>query len=1011
MATKVHCESYLPGYYTMRDPNEGVNGGWFPFYDRNSNGHLHGGLLPKPVKGHLNHDMEIVKRTILEHDSVFKKQVYELHRLYRVQKDLMKELKMKELTNGSVPIDASRSNSFLFQTPAEVTKHVSQMYHLREASNHYKAVAPTDNDNMMIPLNFLKKNGVQTSPASSIPKVKGALVKDGELSGSKIARYPKRMIDLELPADVYIDCEDNENVEIENIGSSTSVVDSRNKAGDFFPENNVKLTLGVGKDPGAIGVCLQPYSQNALFTQRLSDGNERSKGSCTKEVSNLASSNFFDTTGYNEKIQEHQTSTRSSTNFLGQERGFFKDRHGHEGTRLNFFHATEEVRRELPFFNSEAGQSRSTGSSFSPSLCGERDLVSPSKSKKLYESNQTDQSRREKWLGEKPTYFPENCERGPHFTNSSYSRSTPQTVHPFSVPPTDYLISSSQLVPSSRKPSNGITHVPIAVQALPCFTGSSATGTCNRNSKVRTLNGNTQDIYSNGFHHGSQSDSLTTSHLFPTSFTLGKPDLKTGDVLTYGNSELHGPRKVYNGLGSKDVKSSNANQLDKAISGIEWRHDESSGVISWLGAKPASMRSVDGKHAEFYTYASSSGGMVAPKFEWGQERERSHVSTLLDPVSALEVKERRFQINGASDDPSSKRILGFSVTNQIRANISNPVLNSREKLSLSANSKHKQIYGCTEEPNSKRRTCMSDLFSGTGAAGNLSEAPPESTIVVSFSAKTITGIDLEAPNNRLEDNGTPLRHLGKAAEIPYSETNGSLEKDLFNDPTIRDAAENIVFLLSDTCGYMKDASSCQLPPVSCHSLDWFAEVVSSIAENAGSRCHEDDELDSFESMTLKLEEVKVEEYTQWCKPMEQPENPKDGEANAASLLFTRPRRGQARRRRQKDFQKDILPGLVSLSRHEVIEDLQTIGAMMRAAGMPWPMGLSRRGTGQGRGRRRTRNVAVTVVENPSVSPPPIQPSSTEVEANGTCMVGWGRKTTRQCRRQRYSSGNVAILLT
>ena len=59
----------------MRDPNEGVNGGWFPFYDRNSNGHLHGDLLPKPVKGHLNHDMEIVKRTILEHDSVFKKQV------------------------------------------------------------------------------------------------------------------------------------------------------------------------------------------------------------------------------------------------------------------------------------------------------------------------------------------------------------------------------------------------------------------------------------------------------------------------------------------------------------------------------------------------------------------------------------------------------------------------------------------------------------------------------------------------------------------------------------------------------------------------------------------------------------------------------------------------------------------------------------------------------------------------------------------------------------------------
>lgn len=995
----------------MRDPNEGVSSGWFPFYDRNLNGHLHGGLLPEPVKGHLNHDMEIVKRTILEHDSVFKKQVYELHRLYRIQKDLMKELKMKELTNGSVPIDASRSTLYPSQMPAEVTKHVAQMYHLREVSNHYEGVAPMDNDNMRIPLNFLKENGAQTSPASSIPKANRVSVKDGESSGSKIARYPKRMIDLELPADVYIDCEDTENVEIGNIGSSTSVVNSHNKGSDLFPENDVKLTLSVGKDPSAIGVCLQPYSQNSLFTQRLSDGNERFKGSCAKEAPNLASSDFFDTKSYNEKIQEHQNSTRSRTNFLGHERGFFKDKHGNEGTRLNFFHANEEVKRELPLFNSEAGQSRSTGSYFSPSLCSERDLISPSKPKKLYENNQSDQCRREKWLGEKPTYFPECSERGPQFTNSSYSRSTPQTVHPFSVPPTDYLISSSQLVPSSRKPSNGITHVPIAVQALPCFTGSSATGMHNRNSKSRTQNGKTQDIYSNGFHNGSQSDSISASHLFPTSFTLGKPNLKTGDDLTYGNSEFHGPRKLYNGLGSKDMKSSNANQQDKTISGIEWRHDESSGVISWLGAKPPSMRSVDGKHAEFYTYASSSGGMVAPKFEWGQERERSHMSTFLDSVSAVGVKERRFQINEVSDDPSSKRILGFSVTDQIQANLSNPVLNSREKLSLSVNSKHKQIDGCTEDRNSKKRAYMSDLFSGTGAAGHISKVPPESTIVVSFPAKTTTGIDLEAPNNHLEDDGTPSGHLGIPVEIPYSKTNGSLEKDLFNDPIIRNAAENIIFLLSDTCGYMKDASSCQLSPGSCHSLDWFAEVVSSIAENAGSRCHEDDELDSFESMTLKLEEVKVEEYTQWCKPMEQPDNPKDGEANAASLLFTRPRRGHARRRRQKDFQKDILPGLVSLSRHEVIEDLQTIGAMMRAAGMPWPMGLSRRGTGQGRGRRRTRNVAVTVVENPPVSPPPVQPSSTEVEANGTCMVGWGRRTTRQCRRQRYPSGNVAVLLT
>ncbi|KAJ0973761.1 hypothetical protein J5N97_015726 [Dioscorea zingiberensis] len=1044
MGTKVHRESYLPGYYTMRDPNEGASSGWFQYYDRTSSEHLYDGLFPKPVNGHLNHDMEIVKRTMLEHDAVFKKQVYELHRLYRVQKELMKELKMIELTKGSVPMDASRSNSSLSQMPSEVTKHVSQMYHLPGLSNSYKGMSTTDNDDLKIPLNFLE-NGSRTSPSSSVQKVNGVLVKDGESSGSKISRYPKRMIDLELPADAYIDCEDTEGVEMENIGSSMRVVTPLNKGSDLTPENDVKLTLSVGKDTSSMGICLKPYSQNAMFTQRLSYVNECIKGTCAKEVPNPASSNFFDTKSYIEEIQEHQDPTRSCKNFLGQDRGFFKDKHGNEGTNLNFFHANEEVRRELPLFNSEAGQSRSTGSSFSPSLCSERSLVSPLKPKKLCGNNSPDQSRREKWFGEELTYFPENSERGPYFANSSYSRSTSQTVHPFSVPQAEYSIPPSPLVSTSRKSLNGITHIPIAVQALPCFTGSSAVGTHHRSSKSRIQNGNlsdTQDrwrngdlkshstsegqpsLYSNGFHHGSQSDS-PASHLFPTSFNLGKPNLKLGEDLAYGNSEFHGPRKMCNSLQLTDVKSVNAKdkviqngiqtQQDKAISDIEWRHAESSSVISWLGAKSPSMRSVDRKHVEYYPYASSSRSTAVPRFEWGQEKERTGISNFLDPASALAVKERRFQINEVSDGPSSKRILGFSLADQIQENMLNPVPNSHEKLSLSAKSKHKQIDGCTKERNSKRRTYMSELFSGTGA-GNTSKVPSENSIAIpsplsfqSFSAKATPVIDLEASNNLQEEDSAPSRHLGKLVQNPYSKANGSLEEDLFNDLLIRVAAENIIVLSSDTCGYVKDTTLCELPPVSFHSLHWFAEVVSSIEKNVGNVGHEDDGLDSFESITLKLEEIKVEEYIQWSKPREL-DNSNDGETNAASLLFTKPRRGQARRRRQKDFQKDILPGLVSLSRHEVTEDLQTIGAMMRAAGMPWPLGLSRRGTGQGRGRRRTKNTAITVEENP-VSPPLKQPSSTEAEVNGAGMVGWGRRTTRQCRRQRYQSGNVALLLT
>ncbi|KAL5217130.1 hypothetical protein ABZP36_017814 [Zizania latifolia] len=38
-------------------------------------------------------DMEVMKMAMLKHEETFKQQVYELHRLYRVQKQLMSELK------------------------------------------------------------------------------------------------------------------------------------------------------------------------------------------------------------------------------------------------------------------------------------------------------------------------------------------------------------------------------------------------------------------------------------------------------------------------------------------------------------------------------------------------------------------------------------------------------------------------------------------------------------------------------------------------------------------------------------------------------------------------------------------------------------------------------------------------------------------------------------------------------------------------------------------------------
>lgn len=50
-------------------------------------------VLVEPMDKYSRHDSkELVRRTIMEHDEVFRQQVHELHRLYHVQKSLMAEL-------------------------------------------------------------------------------------------------------------------------------------------------------------------------------------------------------------------------------------------------------------------------------------------------------------------------------------------------------------------------------------------------------------------------------------------------------------------------------------------------------------------------------------------------------------------------------------------------------------------------------------------------------------------------------------------------------------------------------------------------------------------------------------------------------------------------------------------------------------------------------------------------------------------------------------------------------
>ncbi|OMP02240.1 DNA-binding WRKY [Corchorus capsularis] len=77
--------------------------------------------------------------------------------------------------------------------------------------------------------------------------------------------------------------------------------------------------------------------------------------------------------------------------------------------------------------------------------------------------------------------------------------------------------------------------------------------------------------------------------------------------------------------------------------------------------------------------------------------------------------------------------------------------------------------------------------------------------------------------------------------------------------------------------------------------------------------------DSFELMTLKLTESSVDDYSVTSKAFEI----SDSERKDCGIKLKRGRR-------MKDFQRDILPGLASLSRHEIREDINILEGVLRS---------------------------------------------------------------------------------
>ncbi|XP_009115381.1 uncharacterized protein LOC103840628 isoform X1 [Brassica rapa] len=233
------------------------------------------------------------------------------------------------------------------------------------------------------------------------------------------------------------------------------------------------------------------------------------------------------------------------------------------------------------------------------------------------------------------------------------------------------------------------------------------------------------------------------------------------------------------------------------------------------------------------------------------------------------------------------------------------------------------------------------------------------------------------------------------------------------DELIKEAAQAIVAIsLSDHHRHPDDAASSTTDAALKSPLSWLADMITSCGDELERKAdkspeatdfegyreeYSSGEIDYFEAMTLNLHPTKEEDY------MPEPLVPKNLILEGTGL--NRLRRGQARRGRPKrDFQRDTLPGLSSLSRQEVTEDIQLFGGLMKSREHTWSSGVASR-------RNSKRKRTVTNVSQAQVCPSMTQPESVSVVGleDGE-ITGWG-KATRRPRRQRCPpAGNPATVI-
>nr|GMD90704.1 uncharacterized protein LOC109162048 [Ipomoea batatas] len=1045
MGTQVQNKDHFPVYHHMRDLNGNASSNNWPFYysDRTlTNGQYCNGFMPMTITdANSDYEKDAVKQKMIEHEAVFKNQVSELHRLYRIQRDMMEDAKRRELNKHWMPMEPSSSSSILgSQMPSEYAwKWQNTCFPF--VNSGYARPAASSTDIVNSPLSCTKGSDIQSG---RIPFQNGYSSKHYEVLDSRPSKVCKKLFDLELPAYKYIDTEEGEH--LHDSKESFHPGNSKNTQ-----ESSVKLFLdGHGatdyrKDALTSNLCLRSGN-------KLADLNEPAQ--LDEATTQSPVSLFSHDTNHTEA--KSSSVIGKSTPLLASSREGIQNCHYGNGFLSNLSAESQGKQRGLLPYTYEAGHVKKNQSQAIEGLeknklhmhCHPAEGIQ-GRAQQHPGIHQTHGIRGDMWRGKTGCGLP-TFEK--NHDNSNNSCVEPLATSVFSTSHT--LANSSQFVNSCShsvsawgKSTNSVTQKVASFHKSPCLNSSTSlemrlsenTHTSigdNINGSSRDMNpGLSSDVLlRNGFAHGS-SRLRDQSTCLPSNF-LNNMKNSRSDYMSSARSTNHWHDEKLlvssNFMDSKSTKGLDLNEAigkeDEELVDNKDKLGDSASILCWLKDKPVCKNTGRIPNSDFGFTQSS------PNPPFCQSNNSKHANEAFS--QSITFSERTMEAKEVGETPCAKKILGVPILeipfaskheSSSRISTSATICSSAEG-ELLRNEKKCMIdinVACDLSIDESDEMAVPEpLFTGKGLdsepAGMRNHFDLNSCIteeddalgpsVASDNVKTraILDIDLEAPVVLDSEEDNPPTQENNQHETSLQLPEHKTKKA--DDEVTWIAAETIVAMSSGQCNPTENTRENPSEDPFAETLLWFVDVVSSFADelklNSGKEIRGKggvlneqhfsyEGIDYFEAMTLQLTETKEEEYMP--KPfIPEAQNMEDA---GEHLAPTRTRRGQARRGRQRrDFQRDILPSLTSLSRHEVSEDFQTFGRLMS----PQACGFTRRNGTRSLGARGRRRIMVVETEPAVVSNPVTTSLLQQLNKGGLedkSLTGWGKRTRRP-RRQR-----------